>query len=147
MKRKEQYRRIKVAKSEWINTFGLDPSAVRTIPCTEKLIQRLTEKYRIWTTVENSHCCYGWRRCCWVDAYERNNFFSDDDAKVIAEGEMLGCRKLSRTSPIFHICEKGKRVYILITYRHMSGKDFLITGVADRETQELWERIFREVRR
>lgn len=147
MKTKEQYRRIKVAKNEWINTLKLDPLAVRTVPCTEKLIQELMETYDVWITVENSHCCYGWRKCCWVDAYERDLCFSDDDAKVMAEGKMQGCRNLSRTMPVFHICKKGDRVCILITYRHRSGKDFYITGITDRKTQELSERIFRDVRK
>ena len=147
MKKKEQYRRIKAAKSEWISSLRLDPLKVRSGKCTDRLINELMKKYRVWITDEYSHCCYGWRKTCWVDIYEGNTFFSDEDARCIAEGKMKSCRRLSRTSPVFHMCEKGSRVYILITYRHTSGKDFYITGITDPKTHERLSRMFRETRR
>ena len=135
MKIKEQYTHILYAKQEWQEQLK-NSEYIPSKYCSKKLQQYLLKNYCNWEISECFHCCYGWKKCCWVDPYAEGMWdFSEEDIKVLLKEILLECHKNSHNRPIFYMYEKDNKVNILITYRHLSNmyyKDYVITGIKNK---------------
>lgn len=45
--------------------------------CTIKEAKQLLKDYSFWCYTQSSHCCRGWKECCWIDDYENGNWGLD----------------------------------------------------------------------
>ena len=131
MKIKEKYHRILTAKTQWQEQLGIK-EYIQPSVCTEKIEKYLLKKYKRWGIVEDSHCCYGWEKCCWEDPYEEGIWdMTEDDVVRKLKGIFKEARKFSSKMPIFYLYEHENKVEILITYRHLTGRhciDYKIYG-------------------
>ena len=132
MKLKEKYHRLLTAKSQWQQFMKYDeyiPSSV----CTEKTVDYLISSYTDWVIIEDSHCCYGWEKCCWQDVYDVGMWgMTERDVLLKLKSVLSEARYLSRRLPVFYLYERDNEVSILITYRHLDDgdcTDYRISGI------------------
>lgn len=136
MKLKEKYHRLLVAREQWKTYLKpIDIERIKSITstvCTNKLINTLLNKYTDWELVEQSHCCYGWKECCWEDLFAEGVWeMSADEVVNVLKNVLKGIRKNSKTLPVFYIYEIENKIYLLVTNRHLKGSnctDWIITG-------------------
>lgn len=118
MKLKEQYHRILTAKRQWQEFNNLN-EYIKPSVCTEKLEKYLLSKYKDWEITVNSHCCYGWEKCCWQDLFAEGVWdLTEEEVAEYLKSILKKIRKLSSQKPVFYIKEHDDVVDILVTYRY-----------------------------
>ena len=132
MKETTRYYRIKVARKEWQERLGIEDK-VKAEKCTKAEVEELLKSYKNWVIVENTHCCYGWRRCCWQELIEENILgMTKSSVKENVKRNLEDVINISKKYPVFYVYKKDKdTVEILITYRYNKNKDrvdLYITG-------------------
>lgn len=136
MKIKEKYHRILTAKAQWQETINV-PDYISSCICTKEIEKYLLSRYTDWEIIEESHCCYGWEKCCYFDLYAEGIWdMTETDVIEMLKRIFKENRKLSLRMPIFYYCEHDNVVDILITYRHFNGEnciDYKITGRTIKE--------------
>lgn len=131
MKIKEKYHRILTAKAQWQETINV-PDYISSCICTKEIEKYLLSRYTDWEIIEESHCCYGWEKCCYFDPYAEGIWdMTETDVIEMLKVILKKVRKLSSRMPIFYYCEHDNTIDILITHRHLIGGyciDYKITG-------------------
>lgn len=63
--------------------------------CSYKDLEKFFEDYPYWGYYEYDHCCYGWKKNCWIEAYVKGNWGLTFDAiedgikNILCEPEIL----------------------------------------------------------
>lgn len=123
MKKKDKYKIINYAVNDFNETFGTN---VTRHKYSKKYIDELFKKYKYWSMVEASYCCYGWKNDCWQDIVQEGVWnFTIDSARKYIKDTIIDKRKLLLKCNRLYIEEKEGLIDILITLRDTEHKQDL----------------------